>query len=212
MERKSIFKRIKNLFGKKTATLDYFKNVEQDLLNMHNINLVPDNNVTITIPQSPSNVYSISTGAAINPSVLTAAAQANPGFTGQVSVGGAGGAGGIWGTGQWGNFTINSPVSSTIVTYYGNNNTEVVRLNSDGTVTWANGIDVDAAAEAFAKSMTLGAEITAGITSRVKLEMRDSVFNDIIAIAKEKGSLTAEDLTYLLEASKIVEKLKGGDK
>jgi len=50
----------------------------------------------------------------------------------------------------------------------------------------------------------------AGITHGVKLRMRDSVFADLIEIAKEKGSLTADDLTYLLEASKIVEKLKGG--
>jgi hypothetical protein len=83
-------------------------------------------------------------------------------------------------------------------------------LNLDGSVTWANGIDIDAAAEAFGKSLHMSAEIQAGISKAVKLKMRDSVFEDLINIAKEKGSLTAEDLTYLLEASKIVEKLKGG--
>jgi hypothetical protein len=88
---------------------------------------------------------------------------------------------------------------------------EIVKLKLDGSVEWANGIKIDEAAEAFARSLTLGAEQKAGLTRRVKLEMRDSVFNDLIHIAKEKGSLTAEDLTYLLEASKIVEKLKGGN-
>jgi hypothetical protein len=83
-------------------------------------------------------------------------------------------------------------------------------LNLDGSVTWPNGIEIDEAAEAFGKSLQLGAEMRAGINKSVKLKMRDSVFEDLISIAKEKGSLTAEDLTYLLEASKIVEKLKGG--
>jgi hypothetical protein len=87
---------------------------------------------------------------------------------------------------------------------------EIVRLNLDGSVTWPNGIEIDEAAEAFGKSLQLGAEMRAGINKSVKLKMRDSVFEDLISIAKEKGSLTAEDLTYLLEASKIVEKLKGG--
>ena len=87
---------------------------------------------------------------------------------------------------------------------------EIVRLNRDGTITWANGIDVDEAAEAFARSISMGAELQSGVTQGVKHRMRDSVFTDLIEIAKEKGSLTADDLTYLLEASKIVEKLKGG--
>lgn len=87
---------------------------------------------------------------------------------------------------------------------------EIVRLNFDGTVTWADDINIDEAAESFSKSVSVGLEISSGITKKVKLEMRDSIFNDLIAIAKDKGSLTADDLTYLLEASKIVEKLKGG--
>lgn len=87
---------------------------------------------------------------------------------------------------------------------------EIVKLNMDGSVTWGNDINIDAAAEAFAQSLQLGAEMRAGISNAVKLKMRDSIFEDLISIAKEKGSLSAEDLTYLLEASKIVEKLKGG--
>ena len=94
---------------------------------------------------------------------------------------------------------------------FSNSGTEIVRLNLDGTVTWAKDINIDEAAVAFSKSISLGAEMRAGITEATKLKMRDSVFEDLINIAKEKGSLTAEDLTYLLEASKIVEKLKGGN-
>ena len=99
--------------------------------------------------------------------------------------------------------------SSVISLRGGSTNGEIVRLNKDGSVTWSDDIAVDSAAEAFAKTLTLGAELAAGITQSVKYQMRDSVFEDIINIAREKGSLTADDLTYLLEASKIVEKLKG---
>jgi hypothetical protein len=125
------------------------------------------------------------------------------------------------GGGGAGNITIN-PISSvfsigasyaptsSIITL-SSSGKEIVRLNQDGTVTWANGIQVDEAAEAFGRSLTYSAELKAGITKRVKLEMRDSVFEDLIGIAKEKGSLTVDDLTYLLAASKIVEKLKGGN-
>lgn len=103
------------------------------------------------------------------------------------------------------------PLKNNIISFCGGpTNSEIVRLDSDGSVKWANNvIDIDAAAEAFANSLTLGAEHMAGITQSVKYKMRDSVFEDLINIAKEKGQLTAEDLTYLLEASKIVEKLKG---
>jgi len=113
------------------------------------------------------------------------------------------------GSGAYG-YTI-PPLKQNIISFCGGpTNSEIVRLDSDGSVKWANNvIDIDAAAEAFANSLTLGAEYMAGITQSVKYKMRDSVFEDLINIAKEKGQLTAEDLTYLLEASKIVEKLKG---
>ena len=97
-----------------------------------------------------------------------------------------------------------------VLTLYNNSHCEIVRLDTDGTITWANGINVGEAAEAFGRVISLSAEIKSGITQGVKHRMRDSVFADLIDIAKEKGSLTADDLTYLLEASKIVEKLKGG--
>lgn len=108
-----------------------------------------------------------------------------------------------------GTFTIPAPNPNAPIITYTNNSKEIVRLEKDGKVVWNGDIEIDEAAEAFAKSMTLGAEMAAGITRKVKLAMRDSVFEDLIEIAKEKGSLTAEDLHYLLQASKIVEKLKG---
>jgi ribosomal protein S11 len=108
-------------------------------------------------------------------------------------------------------FTVGSGSNNTVITFLNPNGNEIVRLERDGTVIWGNGIKVDSAAEAFSKSISLGAEIKSGITQCVKQKMRDSVFDDLINIAKEKGSLTAEDLTYLLEASKIVEKLKGSN-
>jgi hypothetical protein len=86
---------------------------------------------------------------------------------------------------------------------------EIVRINKDGSVTWNGDTDINEAADAFSKAMSLGSEHIAGITQGVKQRMRDSVFNDLIEIAKEKGSLSADDLTYLLSAAKIMEKLKG---
>lgn len=104
---------------------------------------------------------------------------------------------------------IGSGYQSNLI-FNSSNNQEIVRLNADGTITWANGYQVDEAAEHFGKMLKVGAEMAVGITARVKRDMRDSVFEDLIEIAKSKGALSAEDLTYLLNASKIVEKLKGG--
>ena len=105
--------------------------------------------------------------------------------------------------------TFSMPTRTNIVSLNDANGKEIVRINMDGSVTWADGIKIDEAAEAMSKSMSNAVELQAGITKAVKLRMRDSVFEDIIEIARQKGSLTADDLTYLLEASKIVEKLKG---
>ena len=120
------------------------------------------------------------------------------------------------GNSQWVSTTIPTsnifanPFNSTATVFtLSSQGKELVRLNKDGSVTWSKEIDVDEAAAAFARSINLGAEMMAGITQGVKHRMRDSVFNDLIEIAREKGSLSADDLTYLLSAAKIVEKLKG---
>lgn len=88
---------------------------------------------------------------------------------------------------------------------------DIVRVTQDGEVIWADPeMNENEAAQALTRSMQQSAELKAGITKTVKSKMRDTVFEEIINIAKQKGSLTADDLTYLLEASKIIEKLKGG--
>lgn len=125
---------------------------------------------------------------------------------------GAGGAGGggqyIMANGTSTTWTIpNHKMSPLIIN--GQGNTELVRLNHDGTVTWADTINVDEAAKAFGQVLTLSVENSAGLTYAVKQRMRDTVFEEIISMAKDRGSLTADDLTYLHQAAKIIDKLKG---
>jgi hypothetical protein len=86
---------------------------------------------------------------------------------------------------------------------------EIVRILEDGTVKWADGIKIDEAAKALSESFVLGYELSAKITYSIKQRMRDSVFEEMISMAEEKGSITAEDLTFLWRAAKIIDKLKG---
>ena len=105
--------------------------------------------------------------------------------------------------------TISSAVPAYSVAFRNNQNKEIVRLNTDGSVTWGDGATVDEAEEEFAKAMMLGGEICAGITYGVKQRIRDAAFEELIDMAKTKGSLTADDLTYMLQAAKMMDKLKG---
>ncbi len=105
--------------------------------------------------------------------------------------------------------SIYTPPAPTHLITLSNAGKEIVKLLPDGSVVWNDEIKVNEAAEAFSRSLSMGSEIAAGISKKAKSRIRDSIFEDIISIAKDKGSLTAEDLTYLLEASKIMEKLKG---
>lgn len=107
-------------------------------------------------------------------------------------------------------YAINNVQSSSTISITNSNNKEIVRLNKDGSVTWANGINVDEAATAFSKSLQLGAERSAGVTAGVKQRMRDTIFEEMIEMAKIKGTLDANELTYMLSAAKIMDKLKGG--
>lgn len=144
------------------------------------------------------------------PSVSYPTTGAVPAYTTTIGTAVGGGGGGVaTGIGGFGGITFGPSPSPTSIITWSTGSKEIVRMNIDGTITWADGYQIDEAAEAFARAMSLGSEFAAGVTRRVKSDMRDSVFADIIEIAKEKGSLTAEDLTYLLRASKIVEKLKG---
>lgn len=99
--------------------------------------------------------------------------------------------------------------NKNLITFYDKFNKEIVRIDKDGSVIWGDGIKVDDAAKSLELAMTIGAEMKSGITNSVKLKMRDKVFEELIDIAKQKGPLSADDLTYLLAASKIVEKLQG---
>lgn len=96
-----------------------------------------------------------------------------------------------------------------IVSLYNYVGKKLLEVDNTGVVTWASDINIDEAAEAFSKSLNLGIEIKSGISKSVKERMRDSIFTDLIGIAKDKGNLTADDLTYLLQASKIIERLEG---
>ena len=153
---------------------------------------------------SPTN-WNVSQQSAIHAGMgvanLTAAAQVPYNVTTGVAVAGANY--GTIGSGM----SFHTPPNNIVFTT--SSNKEIVRITDKGEVVWANGIQIDEAAEAFGKALTIGVEQRAGITERVKCAIRDKVFNELIEIAKDKGTLTAEDLTYLLEASKIMEKLKG---
>lgn len=106
-------------------------------------------------------------------------------------------------------YTIGTQESPTIISFLDINGQWLVKLNRDGTVTWADGISVSDAAKAFDEMLTLGAEQKAGITQGMKLRARDQIFEEIIRIAQERGPLSVDDLTFMLESSKIIEKLKG---
>lgn len=115
------------------------------------------------------------------------------------------------GTAGWSqpNFAFNTSSNTSTIAFYNFANKEIVRLNKDGTVTWADEINIDDAAAAFGRAIQLGGEISSGITYGVKQRMRDSMFAEMIEMANTKGSLTADDLTYLHQAAKIMDKLQG---
>lgn len=174
-----------------------------------------DYDITMTVSNSMAGQSSMSTMLGSGTSNITSGAGGSyivttpaTGYTYTIpaTLTGAGG-GSYYSIGSGVNFSM--PPKTNIVSYTDVNGKEIVRINLDGSVTWADGIREDEASKAIAGAMHLATEMKAGITQGVKLRMRDSVFEDLINIAKQKGSLTADDLTYLLEASKIVEKLKG---
>jgi hypothetical protein len=148
----------------------------------------------------------ISGGAGASGSYIVSAPTSGYTYTLPVTTA-VGGGSGYYSIGSGISFSM--PPRTNIVSFTDSSGKEVVRINLDGTITWADGIKIDEAAEAMSKALSISTELHAGITQAVKLRMRDSVFQDIIEIARQKGSLSADDLTYLLEASKIVEKLKG---
>ena len=178
--------------------------------------------VTVAKPYSTTSVMNnITSGAHITSLPNYTTVIGGQAGVGQLySAGAAGGAGTTMNT-QWvypstkstgytlsGNSGI-SVLSDSLMTLYGTDQKEIVRLNKDGSVTWADGINIDDAADAFGRSMALGAENIAGVTYGVKQRIRDAVFEELIDMAKSKETLTADDLTYMQQAAKIMDKLKG---
>lgn len=171
---------------------------------------VPSMGTTLNIhTQQPQSTINAGMGIAIAsptyiPNVLTNMTSANNGYgnTGQILTTTGNGAA------QWSTTAQQTP-NPDIISLRGDGNKEIVRLTKEGEVIWADGIKVDEAAEAFTRTIYLSTEMKAGITARIKSTIRNSLFDEIIHIAKVKGSLTADELTLMLEASKIMEKLKG---
>jgi hypothetical protein len=169
---------------------------------------------TVTVPATTAIPNTINSGIAYGPN-LTAAAP-SPVFSnvtvaaaGAINIG-ASAAGGQFVAGSGlGQFTFHVQQPANILTINGHNQQEIVRITKDGEVIWANGFEVNEAAEAFASSLHLSTEIAAGIRYSTKQKMRDAVFEEMISMAQEKGSLTADELTYLWQAVKIMDKLKG---
>jgi hypothetical protein len=95
------------------------------------------------------------------------------------------------------------------VSFYDNKHNVIVTLTYDGEVVWADGINVDEAAEAFARAIHLGAEISANIRENVKCKIRNTVLEDLISTAKEEGPLDEEKLKSILTGFKIVDSLRG---
>jgi hypothetical protein len=89
----------------------------------------------------------------------------------------------------------------------GEDGEEIVRLRNDGKVVWKNGVQLDEGVKAFSSLLRLGVAESAGVGASVREEIRNQVYADLIAMAKEKGSLTEEDLTFDRDSCILVEKL-----
>jgi hypothetical protein len=89
----------------------------------------------------------------------------------------------------------------------GEDGEEIVRLRNDGKVVWKNGVQLDEGVKAFSSLLRLGVAESAGVGASVREEIRSQVYADLIAMAKEKGSLTEEDLTFDRDSCILVEKL-----
>lgn len=162
-------------------------------------------NSTVTVPSYPSPMITAANVPSSVGNITTFIGSGNAGIGASVISNNLG-----IGASYAGQFA-NSSMQSNIITIQGGTK-EIVRINSKGDVEWPNGCDdatIDEAAKALASSLRLGTEIAAGVRANVKQKIRDAVFEEVIDIAKQKGALTADDLTYLWQSAKIVDKLKG---
>lgn len=94
------------------------------------------------------------------------------------------------------------------VTFSDSNNTEYLRITSDGKCIWREDLSNDEAAKRFSDIFQLSKELNAGITKEVKETIRDHVFEEIILACEKRGSMTVEDLRFMYESVKIMDRLK----
>lgn len=89
--------------------------------------------------------------------------------------------------------------------------TEIFRLDYNGKSTWKDGIQVDRAAEAFSRAIQYGITETTGLNKTVRRELRmagwDAAFEEIIRAVEAGRNLDTEELTYMRDAIKILDKL-----
>jgi hypothetical protein len=149
---------------------------------------------------------------------ISAAAQGNT-LTGTVSIGNAYNWNNITNANQqaynvagtsWTNTSY--PVSmntsgNTIITIHSATDV-MVKVMSDGRIEWNQNYTVDDAARQFSQMLQMSTELACGITTKVKCEIRDSIFEEIIYICDKRGTITADDLRFMHESCKIVDKLK----
>lgn len=102
--------------------------------------------------------------------------------------------------------TLSSLINCSPIFTFRGDNSDIVSVNRDGSITWHTDIDINSAAEAFSKVLRIGTEIAAGIKAGVRKEIRNEIFQELIEISKDK-EITTEELTFLLNSKIIIEKL-----
>lgn len=105
--------------------------------------------------------------------------------------------------------SVEFQVGHDIIKIYNKDGFTLLTVDYDGKVTWHDGIQIDEAVEAFSQVIWLSAEQTSRVTSAVKRKIRDKIFEELLEIAKEHGTLTAEDVEYTYKCCKIMDKLNG---
>lgn len=99
--------------------------------------------------------------------------------------------------------------SNDILTIYSQSGKKLMSMSTDGSVEWDDSVEKTEAVNTLGTLLQLSAEQKSGISQAVRHRMRDVFFAELISIAKENGPLSSDDLTKMLEASKIVERMKG---
>ena len=147
------------------------------------------------------NSTTTSTGIGISSSYITQTPNPNPNpniVANQVTYSSAG----------WQNtyYAFEPPSELLVIRNYTND--VLVTLYPDGRVEWADNIEIDEAAAKFSAMLNISPDIIANIKYENKKKIRDSIFEDMIELAKDKN-LTVEDLTCMWHTAKMMDKLRG---